>query len=70
MFLNDEVAKFYDSFSYYYYSGSLTSPQCDENVRWIVASDPMPLGISIFQMFNDANGKHNPKYKGNNRAIQ
>lgn len=39
-------------------------------MRWIVASDPMPLGISVFQMFNDANGKHNPKYTGNNRAIQ
>ena len=57
MFINNDVEKFYDFFSYYYYRGSLTSPQCDENVRWIIASDPVPLGISVFQMFNAANGK-------------
>ena len=26
MFINNEVEKFYDYFSYYYYKGSLTSP--------------------------------------------
>lgn len=33
-------------------------------------SDPIPLGISIFQMFNDAHGKGVKMYKGNNREIQ
>jgi carbonic anhydrase len=70
MFVNENVEAFYDYFSYYYYNGSLTNPQCDENVRWMVAADPIPLGISIYQMFNDANGKGIPNYKGNNRNIQ
>lgn len=48
MFLSNEVEKFFDYFSYYYYMGSLTTPQCDEHVRWIVVSDPIPLGMSIF----------------------
>lgn len=70
MFLSNEVEKFFDYFSYYYYMGSLTTPQCDEHVRWIVVSDPIPLGISIFQMFNDAHGKTCKGYKGNNRETQ
>jgi len=48
MFISNDVEKFDNYFSYYYYNGSLTSPQCDENVRWIVVADPIPLGMSVY----------------------
>lgn len=36
----------------------------------MVVAEPIPLGISIYQMFNDANGKKQKAYSGNNRATQ
>ena len=51
MYINDRFSGF---FSYFYYNGSITSPPCDENVRWIVASDPLPIGSTAVEMLRDS----------------
>ena len=30
-------------FNYWYYNGSLTTPDCNEGVRWIVAERPLEI---------------------------
>ncbi len=47
--------------SYYRYSGSLTTPECDEIVNWVVIENPV-IQISneqlvAFQMMKDAGGR-------------
>jgi len=69
LFVSNYVEEFYDSFPYYYYNGSLTYPQCDENVKWIIVGDLVPLGSTIIEMFNFHHQGDNIKYRGNNRAI-
>lgn len=70
MFISNEVDRFDNYFSYFYYNGSLSSPQCDEHVRWIVVAEPIPLGMTVYQMFNDAHARGNQNYKGNHRYVQ
>ncbi len=64
-------------FSYYKYMGSVTSPPCEENVVYFVASEPLLLGNTALGMLRDAlnqPGKSNkdrgPNWDGSNRAVQ
>ena len=41
-------------FSYYTYTGSLTSPQCDENTTWFISSDIIQVSSTIVTMMSDA----------------
>jgi len=34
--------------------GSKSSPPCEENVVWFVASNPVPLGSTTLNMIRDA----------------
>ena len=70
LFISNFVEEFYDSFPYFYYNGSLTSPQCDENVKWIVSMDLVPLGESIVKMFEYRLSRNDPKFIGVNRIPQ
>ncbi|XP_014222424.1 carbonic anhydrase 6-like [Trichogramma pretiosum] len=79
---NDEVEPFpLSSFiseldELYTYSGSLTTPPCIENVRWIVLSKTMPISPKIIHMFRNvrlSDGHKNnvrPLQALNNRVIQ
>ena len=52
-----------DTVYVYRYSGSLTTPPCSENVRWIVIAEPIEFSqehIETFEKF----------YSGNNRPLQ
>lgn len=50
-------------FSYYSYSGSLTTPPYTESVQWIVASTALPISHKQLQIFREAalldRGLHN-----------
>lgn len=56
---------------YYRYSGSLTTPGCDEVVEWIVMDKPV-LGISEDQMveFQSLRDKHGFPILSNSRPVQ
>jgi len=41
-------------FSFFTYTGSLTTPPCNENVIHYVASDPIPASITALDMFKEA----------------
>jgi len=41
-------------FSFYTYQGSLTAPPCSERTIHYVASEPIPLGSSAIQLFQEA----------------
>lgn len=46
----EDQLKFPTDFSYFYYQGSLTSPQCSQNVNWFIVSQPFLLGNAYIQM--------------------
>lgn len=46
---------------YYRYSGSLTSPQCNEGVRWIVMKSPLQVSAEQVQAITTAIGGHNSR---------
>ena len=63
-----------NSFNYFKYKGSLTSPPCEENIVWFVHSNPLPLGTTSLRMLRDAlfaPGKtamdKEPNFDGSNR---
>jgi len=41
-------------FNYYKYRGSYTSPPCEEDVIWFVASEPIPLGNTVVNFIRDS----------------
>lgn len=49
--------------SYYRYKGSLTTPPCTENVRWVVLSTPIEASKKQLKAIR-------ARHKGNNRPIQ
>ena len=53
MWVQDQK-KYPDDFEYFYYEGSLTSPQCDEGVFWYVISDPFEIGNAYVTMISEA----------------
>uniref|UniRef100_A0A6S8L4K1 Carbonic anhydrase n=1 Tax=Dunaliella tertiolecta TaxID=3047 RepID=A0A6S8L4K1_DUNTE len=59
------------SLDYYGYDGSLTTPSCDEIVKWHVFTTPRTLSVEQEKVFNDATLKaHADAYTTNNRIIQ
>ena len=60
--------------SFYHYSGSLTTPCCTENIKWIVYQCPLELSSNQLDYYHQVLKNHIPitagnKYK-NNRNIQ
>lgn len=53
MWVQDQK-KYPEDFEYFYYEGSLTSPQCDEGVFWYVISDPFEIGNAYITMISEA----------------
>lgn len=63
-------------FNYFKYMGSMTTPPCEENIVWFIASQPLNVGSTILSMIKDtlfAPGKtaydKEPNYDGTNRVI-
>lgn len=57
---------------YYYYQGSLTTPDCNEIVNWFVVKEPLQISKSQKNLI-DSYFKNNPNFangRGNNRVIQ
>ena len=50
--------------TFYYYKGSLTTPDCNENVNWIVFKDVKSFSFEQFDRFQNWIEKTNPKYYG------
>jgi carbonic anhydrase len=53
-----------DKRSYYRYSGSLTTPPCNQVVSWIVMKTPLTVSKAQIKIFEHATHLHN------NRPIQ
>lgn len=49
--------------TYYTYTGSLTTPPCTENVKWLVLKTPIQMSETQIDQFNGV-------IKGNNRPVQ
>lgn len=61
---------FPDLKGYFYYSGSLTTPPCSENVTWFVLEEPIELSekqVKHFQRFIDHNAR--PVQKQHHRIV-
>lgn len=50
----DDELSVMNPFSFYTYSGSMTTPPCQENVIHIVASKPIELSITVMELFKEA----------------
>jgi carbonic anhydrase len=50
--------------NYYRYNGSLTTPPCDEGVRWFIMNQPLKISKPHFQQFRQA------IKQDNNRPVQ
>ena len=54
-----------DFSSYWNYNGSLTTPPCQEGIKWTVISDVQPLSVKQLERIQKSVGEF-----GNSRAIQ
>ena len=52
-----------DTLHVYRYSGSLTTPPCNEDVRWVVIAEPIEFSEEQIETFEEF-------YSGNNRPLQ
>lgn len=60
-----------DSDSYYTYSGSLTTPTCDEVVKWYLMTEPITASTAQIEVFIDIMGlNYRPVQPINNRTIE
>lgn len=80
----DDDFEYNGYFSYWRYEGSLTSPPCDEHVRWFIIDKPVNLGYADLEMVKGvltipqmssqgrfvADLRYPPNPDGNNRDIQ
>jgi carbonic anhydrase len=59
---------------FYQYQGSLTTPNCDEVVNWIIFKNPINISfqqkIQLYSLFRNIKNIHSPIGFGNNRKIQ
>ncbi len=46
LFQGNHILSYSSEFSYYSYRGSLTRPQCQESVRWVIAAQPFPIALT------------------------
>ncbi|CAK7200193.1 hypothetical protein SEUCBS139899_002884 [Sporothrix eucalyptigena] len=42
------LTKHFNTHGVYYYSGSLTTPPCSENVAWYISTEPLPLNVQTY----------------------
>lgn len=55
----------------YYYSGSLTTPPCSENVQWLVLRDPVSVSADQINAFTSRIGPNNRPVQGlNDREVK
>jgi len=53
LFLQDNEDT-YQPFSYYQYEGSLSSPPCQEDTNWFIASEVLPISYTTVEYLKDA----------------
>ena len=57
--------------TFYFYSGSLTTPPCTENVQWIIFSNPIQASPEQLEIFSAIlNNNTRPLQERNNRPIR
>lgn len=49
----DDVYEYNGFFNFWKYTGSLTSPPCDEHVRWFIVEKPVHVGYAALNMIKD-----------------
>ena len=64
---NDLLPKNLD---YYYYSGSLTTPLCDETVQWVVLQRPISAPADFFKALRTTPDENGFKLERNFRYVQ
>lgn len=52
--------------TYYTYPGSLTTPTCDESVKWVVFKDVVPISSAMLMKLRALNSKEQQYYTDNN----
>merc|ERR1712019_17714 len=69
-FALDELAGHTDTMSFYRYQGSLTTPGCNEVVRWTVFKDTMKINRNYARKFVRTIGKGKERLDDNFRGVQ
>lgn len=54
LFKANKDSEFGGYFSFYQYSGSMSSPPCEEYTDWYIAYDTITIGYSQLEMFKRA----------------
>ena len=55
---------------YYSYDGSLTTPDCDEVVEWIIYKKPLEISAAQLAQFRTVTGENGKPIKSNFREVQ
>ncbi|CAK7218411.1 hypothetical protein SBRCBS47491_003500 [Sporothrix bragantina] len=58
------LIKHFNTHGIYYYSGSLTTPPCSENVAWYISTEPLPLNVQTYNAVKKV-VKFNARYTQN-----
>jgi carbonic anhydrase len=59
-----------DKFEYISYKGSLTTPNCNENVRWIISTSPLAITNTELSELRKVKDKKGERILRNNRPLQ